>query len=108
MLAITADGQNSPPYTVFKRKTMAKEMFPRGITVCVQESGRMTEDLVDEQISMVSTTWCTVTPAIRAGFRQLPGHTTETVKAQLRREKCDQINVLGGKTDNVAMFRLLK
>jgi hypothetical protein len=28
-----------PPYVVFKRKMMAKEMFPQGIIVRVQKSG---------------------------------------------------------------------
>jgi hypothetical protein len=50
MLAITADGQKLPPYVVFKRKTVAKEMFPQGIIVWVQESGSMTENVVDDWI----------------------------------------------------------
>jgi hypothetical protein len=53
MLTITADGQKLPPYVVFKRKTMAKETFHQGITVWVQESGWMTEDLVDDWIKSV-------------------------------------------------------
>jgi hypothetical protein len=53
MLAITADGQNLPPYVVFKCKIMAKEKFPRGIIVWVQESGWKTEDLVDDWIKSV-------------------------------------------------------
>jgi hypothetical protein len=48
MLAITADGQKLPPFAVFKHKMMAKEKFPQGIIVRVQESGWMTEDLVDD------------------------------------------------------------
>jgi hypothetical protein len=47
MLAITADEQKLPPYVVFKCNMMAKEKFPQGITVWIQESSWMTEDLVD-------------------------------------------------------------
>jgi 3D (Asp-Asp-Asp) domain-containing protein len=50
MLAITADGQKLSPCVIFKRKTVAKEMFPQGIIVWVQESGWMTEDVVDDWI----------------------------------------------------------
>jgi hypothetical protein len=53
MLAITADGQKLPPFVVFKYKMMAKEKFPQGIIVWVQESGWMTEDLVDDWINSV-------------------------------------------------------
>jgi hypothetical protein len=53
MQAITANGQKLPPYVVFKRKVMAKEKFSRGIIVQVQESGWMTEDLVDDWIKSV-------------------------------------------------------
>jgi hypothetical protein len=53
MLTITADRQKLPPYVVFKRKTMAKEKFPQGIIVRVQESGWMTKDLVDNWIKSV-------------------------------------------------------
>jgi hypothetical protein len=53
MLAITADGQKLPPYVVFKRKTMAKEKFPQGIVVQVQENGWMTEDLANDWIKSV-------------------------------------------------------
>jgi hypothetical protein len=53
MLAITADRQKLPPYVVFKCKMMAKEKFPQGITVRVQESSWMTEDLVDDRTKSV-------------------------------------------------------
>jgi predicted DNA-binding transcriptional regulator AlpA len=35
-----------PPYLACKWQTMAKEKFPQGIKVQVQESDWMTEDLV--------------------------------------------------------------
>jgi hypothetical protein len=74
MIAITANGQKLPPYVVFKHKTTAKEKFPQVIIVRVQESGWMTEDLVDDWIKSVwfQRPGCTVMPAIHAGFGQLP------------------------------------
>jgi hypothetical protein len=55
MLAIIADGQKLIPYVVFKcnMKTMAKEKFPQLITVWVQESDGMTEDVLDDYIISV-------------------------------------------------------
>ena len=48
MLACTADGGKLPPYVVFKRKTMPKLPFPKGIIVQVHEKGwfddRITKD----------------------------------------------------------------
>jgi hypothetical protein len=89
MLAITADGQKLPPYMVFKRKMMAKEMFPQGIIVWVRESGWMTKDLVDDWIKSVRFQRMGALLRQRSmlvldGFR---GQTTENVKVQLRREK---------------------
>jgi hypothetical protein len=86
MLAITADGQKLPPYVVFKYKIIAKENFPQGIIVWVQESGWMTEDLVDDWIKSV---WFQRPGAllhqrsmlVLDGFQ---GQTTGNVKAQLR------------------------
>jgi hypothetical protein len=46
MLAITANGQKLPLHVVFKHKTIAKEKLPQGITVWVQESGWIIENLV--------------------------------------------------------------
>jgi hypothetical protein len=98
--AITADGQKFPPYVVFKRKTMAKEKFPRGIIVQVQESGWMTEDLVDDWIKAVWFRWlgellCQQSMLVLDSFW---GQTTENVKAQLWREKCDLVIIPGGMT----------
>jgi hypothetical protein len=50
MLGTITDRQKLPPYVVFKHKTMAKEFSSQGIIVWVQESGWMTEDLVDDWI----------------------------------------------------------
>ena len=39
VLAVTGDGKKLPPYVVFKRKTMPKETFLKGIEVCIHENG---------------------------------------------------------------------
>ncbi|CAC5369508.1 unnamed protein product [Mytilus coruscus] len=48
MLACTADGGKLPPYVVFKRKTMPKIPFPKGLIVQVHQNGwfddRITKD----------------------------------------------------------------
>jgi hypothetical protein len=85
MLAITADRQKLPPYVVFKRKTMAKEKFPLGIIVWVQESGWMTEDLIDHWIKFVwfrrpGALLCQRSMMVLDSCR---GQITENVKAQL-------------------------
>jgi 3D (Asp-Asp-Asp) domain-containing protein len=86
MLGITASGQKLPPYVVNKHKTVAKEKFPQGIIVRVQESGWMTEDLVDNWIKSVwfrrpGALLCQRSVLVLDSFQ---GHTTENVKAQLR------------------------
>jgi hypothetical protein len=53
MLTIRANRQKLPPYVVFKCKMIAKEKFPHGIIVQVQDSGWITEDLVDDRIRSV-------------------------------------------------------
>jgi hypothetical protein len=53
MLAITANGQKLPPYVLLKRKMMAKEKFPQGIIVWVQESCWMTDDPVHNHTKSV-------------------------------------------------------
>jgi hypothetical protein len=101
MLAITADGQKLLPYMVFKCKTIAKEKFPQGSIVRVQESGSMTEDLVDDWIKSVwfrrqgslLRQWSIL---VLDSFR---GQTTENVKAQLRPEKFDLVIIPGGMTE---------
>jgi hypothetical protein len=47
MLACTADGGKLPPYVVFKRKTMPKLPFPRGIIVQVHEKGWFDDRIKD-------------------------------------------------------------
>lgn len=47
MVHIRVDSRKPPPYVVFRRTTLLKEKFPRGIIVHVQEKGCMSNELVD-------------------------------------------------------------
>ena len=53
MLACTADGGKLPPYVIFRRKTMPKEKFPKGIIIRVHEKGWMDEKLMSDWIQTV-------------------------------------------------------
>lgn len=48
MLACTADGGKLPPYVVFKRKTMPKLQFPKGIHVNVHPNGWFDDDITKD------------------------------------------------------------
>lgn len=45
VLACSAAGEKLLPMIIFKRKTLPKENFPKGVIECVNESGWMCEDL---------------------------------------------------------------
>ncbi|KAJ4946549.1 hypothetical protein JOQ06_024214 [Pogonophryne albipinna] len=49
VLSCTASGEKLPPMLIFKRMTMPKETFPRGIVVKVNKKGWMTESLMHER-----------------------------------------------------------
>lgn len=53
MLACTADGGKLPPYVVFKRKTMPKLQFPKGIFVNVHPNGWFDDDITKDCIRKV-------------------------------------------------------
>ena len=56
MLACLGDGTKLPPYVVFKRKTLPKNMvFPHRLVVRCQEKGWMNEDLVKDWLNTVSS-----------------------------------------------------
>lgn len=48
VLSCTASGEKLPPMVIFKRTTVPKEKFPRGIVVKVNKKGWMTESLMHE------------------------------------------------------------
>lgn len=54
MLACLGDGTKLPPYVVFKRKTLPKNLnFPNGVIVRCQEKGWMNEALVQDWLRTV-------------------------------------------------------
>ena len=46
VLACTASGIHLPPMLIFKRKTMPKEKFPRGVIIKVNEKGWMNNSMM--------------------------------------------------------------
>lgn len=100
MLAITSDGRKLPPYVIFKRKTMPKETFPKGIIVRVQENGWMTDDLV---VDWLNTVWNRRPGGLLRQRSMLVldsfrGHLTDKVKSRIREERCDLVTIPGGLT----------
>ena len=54
MLACLGDGTKLPPYVVFKRKTLAKNLkFPKEVVVRCQANGWMDEMLVQDWLQTV-------------------------------------------------------
>ena len=53
VLCVTADGGKCDPMVIFKRKTIPKEGFPKGIVVKANPSGWMTEEIFIEWLSLV-------------------------------------------------------
>lgn len=101
MLAATADGRRLPPYIIFKRKTLPKNViFPRTVIVRANEKGWMHNELVEEWVKLV---W-----EKRPGaLLRLPsmivldsykGHLTENVKDRLKGHKSDLVIIPGGMT----------
>uniref|UniRef100_A0A023GJZ4 Putative tigger transposase n=1 Tax=Amblyomma triste TaxID=251400 RepID=A0A023GJZ4_AMBTT len=98
MLAVTADGRKLPPYVIFKRKTIPKGNFPRGIHIRAQMKGWMTADLM---VDWIKTVWG------RPGAFLLPsllvldsfrGHLVDSVRAKLKELRTDIAVIPGGLT----------
>ena len=97
MLGCTADGTKLPPYIIFKRKTMPKEKFPKGVIVKVQEKGWMDEELTKDWIK---TVWAKHGKQSRKmlvldSFR---AHRTPAIKKILQSAKTDLVIIPGGLT----------
>ncbi|KAK7096455.1 hypothetical protein V1264_016230 [Littorina saxatilis] len=86
VLSCTASGEKLPPMVIFKRITMPKEKFPKGIVVQVNKKGWMDEKMMD--------TWLTECYGKRPGgfFRRtkallvmdsMRAHITEKVKKSI-------------------------
>lgn len=53
MLCCTADGRKLPPYIVFCRKTIPKQVFPKKVIIRANEKGFMNEEMVKEWFKLV-------------------------------------------------------
>lgn len=53
ILCVTADGGKCPPFVIFKRKTLPKEDFPKGVVVRVNEKGWVNQEVISDWLKMV-------------------------------------------------------
>jgi hypothetical protein len=53
MLCITSDGTKLPPMAIFKRKTIPKEKFPKGIIVEANEKGWVNETIMEHWVEKI-------------------------------------------------------
>ncbi|KAH7967070.1 hypothetical protein HPB49_022151 [Dermacentor silvarum] len=100
LLSCLADGTKLCLYIVFKRKTIPKEILPKGVVVQANAKGFMTDEMVVE--------WCRLVGLLRPGAsleRKIPnllvlnsfqGHLTAKVKAVLQKERTDMLVIPGG------------
>jgi len=101
MLACTADGGKLPPYIVFKRKTLPKEMrFPRGVHVRVHPKVWMDEALT---LDWIKTVWATRPDGLLRKKAMLVldlfrCHRMPSIKSELRGMKTDLVIIPGGMT----------
>lgn len=101
VLSCTASGEKLPPMVIFKRTTMPKEKFPRGIVVKVNKKGWMTESLMHE--------WHTECYGKRPGgffhrnkallvLDSMRAHITDSVKEAIKRTNSIPAVIPGGTT----------
>lgn len=100
MLACLADGRKLPPYIIFRRKTIPKELFPRDVIVRCQEKGWMDTALM---LDWVKTVWCRrpgalLHPASILVLDSFRGHLTPEVKKLMRETKTQLAVIPGGMT----------
>ena len=88
VLACCADGSKLKPMVIFKRKTMPKEKFPKGVVVHVHQKGWMDERGVLiwlEKVWSLRSGALTKKPALLV-WDQFRAHLTELVKEALKRD----------------------
>ena len=99
MLACTADGGKLPPYVVFKRKTMPKLPFPKGIIVQVHEKGwfddRITKDWLQRVWQRRPGAGLTRSMLVLVAFRC---RFSDNVKSLLNNSMTDLTIIPGGMT----------
>ena len=100
MLACLGDGTKLPPYVVFKRKTLPKDLvLPRGIHVRAQAKGWMDESLVKDWLNSV---WSKVGGLLRKRnllvWDSFRAHLSDNVKRVLKTPRTDVAVIPGGMT----------
>ena len=100
MLACLGDGTKLPPYVVFKRKTLPKDLvLPRGIHVRAQAKGWMDESLVKDWLNSV---WTKVGGLLRKRnllvWDSFRAHLSDNVKRVLKNSRTDVAVIPGGMT----------
>ena len=97
MLACTADGGKLPPYVVFKRKTMPRLNFPKGIVVQVHPNGwfddRITKDWLNRVWVRRPGAGLNRSLLVLDAFRC---HKTQEVKTILKTEHKTDIAIIPG------------
>ncbi|EEC15181.1 POGO family transposable element, putative [Ixodes scapularis] len=103
MLCCTADGRKLPPYIVFRRKTIPKEVFPKKVIIRANEMGFMYEEVVKEWLRIV---WMKYPGAdlnlpnmlVLDSFR---GHICPRVKKAIQQAGTDLVVLPGGMTSQL-------
>ena len=100
ILACLGDGTKLPPYVVFKRKTLPKDLvLPRGIHVRAQAKGWMDESLVKDWLNSV---WTKVGGLLRKRnllvWDSFRAHLSYNVKRVLKNSRTDVAVIPGGMT----------
>ena len=100
MLSCTADGGKLPPYVIFKRKTLPKGDFPKGVIVRAQEKGWMDQRLMEDWLNVV---WGRRVSGIsnKRSLLVLDAfrcHYSDSTKEKMRSRKIDLAVIPGGMT----------
>jgi hypothetical protein len=96
VLCVTADGGKCTPMVIFKRKTIPKGNFPKGIVVMANEKGWVNEDMMKEWIEKIwkrrkEAFFCKKSVLIYDSQR---AHITDNIKDEIK--KYSQIAVIPG------------
>lgn len=103
VLTCMADGTKLKPMVIFKRKTLPKQKFPKGVVVHVHEKGWMDEQGLKIWLKQV---WCSRPGGLRKEksllvWDMFKCHLMDSVVAQLRSQKTDIAVIPGGLTSIV-------
>ena len=98
-LCVTADGSKLPPFVIFKRKTIPKENYPKGIIIQANEKGWMNQDMVKIWINKV---WIQrkssfFKPKSLLVLDSAPSHRTDEIKSLIKKHS-EIAMILGGLT----------